>query len=174
MTVKDLRSWLGLYKTFIDCTPNLTNLLDIFDQFVGSRDSKDDITWTDDFVAAFRKAQDQISHMKDLYLPTENDQLIIMCDGTRNPPAVGMVLQAKLPNGDIKIVKYYSVKLKPHMIKWYPCELEAVALGSSIEAFYEFIKQSKNPVIICPDSKPVVENGKRQFQLIAKNTDFLE
>ena len=177
LTVKDLRSWLGLYKTFIDCTPNLTNLLDKFDQFVGSRDSKDDITWTDDFIAAFRKAQEQISQMKDLYLPTENDQLIIMCDGARNPPAVGMVLQARLPNGDIKIVKYYSVKLKPHMIKWYPCELEAVALGSSIEAFYEFIKQSKNPVIICPDSKPVVDAAKKMekghFSLSPRIQTFL-
>jgi hypothetical protein len=176
-TVKDLRSWLGLYKTFIDCTPNLTNLLDKFDQFVGSRDSKDDITWTDDFIAAFNKAQEQISNMKDLYLPTEHDQLIIMCDGARNPPAVGMVLQAKLPNGDIRIVKYYSVKLKPHMIKWYPCELEAVALGSSIEAFYEFIKQSRKPVIICPDSKPVVDAAKKMekgnFSLSPRIQTFL-
>ena len=100
-----------------------------------------------------------------------------MCDGARNPPAVGMVLQAKLPNGDIKIVKYYSVKLKPHMIKWYPCELEAVALGSSIEAFYEFIKQSKNPVIICPDSKPVVDAAKKMekgnFSLSPRIQTFL-
>ena len=176
-TVKDLRSWLGLYKTFIDCTPNLTNLLDKFDQFVGSRDSKDEITWTDDFITAFKRAQEQISKMKDLYLPTEHDQLIIICDGARNPPAVGMVLQAKLPTGEIRIVKYYSVKLKPHMIKWYPCELEAVALGSSIEAFYEFIKQSRNPVIICPDSKPVVDAAKKMekgnFSLSPRIQTFL-
>ena len=176
-TVKDIRSWLGLYKTFIDCTPNLTMLLDKFDQFVGSRDSKDSVTWTEDFIQSFKHAQEHIKNMKDLYLPTKHDQLIIMCDGARTPPAVGMVLQAKTPNGDIKIVKYYSVKLKPHMVKWYPCELEAVALGSSIEAFYEFIKQSIKPIIICPDSKPVVDAAKKiekgQFSLSPRIQTFL-
>ena len=176
-TVKDIRSWLGLYKTFIDCTPNLTMLLDKFDQFVGSRDSKDSITWTEDFIKSFKHAQEHIKNMKDLYLPTKNDQLIIMCDGARTPPAVGMVLQAKTTNGEIKIVKYYSVKLKPHMVKWYPCELEAVALGASIEAFYEFIKQSSKPIIICPDSKPVVDAAKKiekgQFSLSPRIQTFL-
>jgi hypothetical protein len=176
-TVKDIRSWMGLYKTFIDCTPNLTVYLDKFDQFVGSRDSKDPVIWTDDFVSAFKKAQEQITYMKDLYLPTKHDQLIIMCDGARTPPAVGMVLQARTPSGETKIVKYYSVKLKSHMVKWYPCELEAVALGASIEAFYEFIKQSTKPVIICPDSKPVVDAAKKiekgHFSLSPRIQTFL-
>ena len=176
-TVKDIRSWIGLYKTFIDCTPNLTVHLDKFDQFVGSRDSKDSISWTDDFITSFKHAQNQINHMKDLYLPTKNDQLIIMCDGARTPPAIGMVLQAKTCTGEIKIVKYYSVKLKPHMVKWYPCELEAVALGASIEAFYEFIKQSVKPIIICPDSKPVVDAAKKiakgHFSLSPRIQTFL-
>ncbi len=176
-TVKDVRSWLGLYKTFIDCTPNLTVHLDKFDQFVGSRDSKDIITWTEEYIKSFKHAQNQISQMKDLYLPTKNDQLIIMCDGARTPPAIGMVLQAKTDSGEIKIVKYYSVKLKPHMIKWYPCELEAVALGASIEAFYEFIKQSVKPIIICPDSKPVVDAAKKiekgHFSLSPRIQTFL-
>ena len=176
-SVKDIRSWIGLYKTFIDCTPNLTIHLDKFDQFVGSRDSKDEIKWTEDYIKAFKHAQDQISHMKDLYLPNRHDQLIIMCDGARTPPAVGMVLQARTPKGEIKVVKYYSVKLKPHMVKWYPCELEAVALGTSIEAFYEFIKQSDKPVIICPDSKPVVDAAKKiekgNFSLSPRIQTFL-
>ena len=176
-TVKDIRSWIGLYKTFIDCTPNLTIYLDKFDQFVGSRDSKDEIKWTEDYIKAFKHAQEQISNMKDLYLPNKHDQLIIMCDGARTPPAVGMVLQAKTPQGDVKVVKYYSVKLKPHMVKWYPCELEAVALGASIEAFYEFIKQSEKPVIICPDSKPVVDAARKiekgNFSLSPRIQTFL-
>ena len=177
VTVKDVRSWIGLYKTFIDCTPNLTVHLDKFDQFVGSRESKDEITWTEEYIQAFKHAQDQISQMKDLYLPNKDDQLIIMCDGARTPPAVGMVLQAKNSKGEIKIVKFYSVKLKPHMVKWYPCELEAVALGASIEAFYEYIKQSHKPIIICPDSKPVVDAARKiekgHFSLSPRIQTFL-
>ena len=115
--------------------------------------------------------------MKDLYLPRSNDQLIITCDGARTPPAVGMVLQAKCEDGQTRIVRYYSVKLKPHMIKWNPCEIEACALGTSIETFYDYIKQSTLPVIICPDSKAVVDAAKKiskgHFSLSPKIQTFL-
>ena len=98
-TIKDLRSYIGLYKTFIDCTPNLTNFLDKFDQLVGGKQSNDPITWTPDLIADFNKAQEHTKNMADLYLPKPDDQLIITCDGARTPPAVGMVLQAKCKNG---------------------------------------------------------------------------
>ena len=176
-TVKDLRSYLGLYKTFIDCTPNLTNYLDCFDQLVGSKQSNDDITWTPDLIQAFNRAKEHMKNMTDLYLPRPDDELIITCDGARTPPAVGMILQAKCTDGKIRIVKYFSVKLKPHMIKWNPCEIEACALGTAIESFYDYIKQSNNPVIICPDSKAVVDAAKKLakglFSLSPKIQTFL-
>ena len=91
-TIKDLRSWLGLYKTFIDCTPGLTALLDPFDAIVGGKDSKDKITWTPQLQQQFNQAQSKIPTMTNLYLPRPDDQLIVTCDGARTPPAVGMVL----------------------------------------------------------------------------------
>ena len=166
-----------MYKTFIDCTPNLTRLLDPFDTIIGGKDSKDSVTWTPQLHSHFTAAQNQISKMTNIYLPQPDDQLIITCDGARTPPAVGMVLQAKTQAGDTKIVKYYSVKLKNHHVKWFPCELEAAALGTAVEAFYEFIKQSNKPVIICPDSKSVVDAAKKiakgQFSLSPRIQTFL-
>lgn len=176
-TIKDLRSWLGLYKTFIDCTPHLTSILDPFDAITGNKQSNDPITWTPLLSQQFHSAQEHIKTMKDLYLPTPDDQLIITCDGARTPPAVGMVLQAKTPDGQIKIVKFYSVKLKKHTIKWFPCEIEAAALGTAVEAFYEYIKNSKLPVLICPDSKAVVDAAikiaKGHFSLSPRIQTFL-
>ena len=176
-TVKDLRSYLGLYKTFIDCTPNLTSILDPLDQLTGSKESSDTITWTPQLITAFNTAREQTKSMIDLYLPRPDDQLIITCDGARSAPAVGMVLKAKTPSGTTRTVKYMSVKLKPHMIKWIPCEIEACALGTSIESFYDFIKQSNLPVIICPDSKAVVDAAKKlekgSFSLSPRIQTFL-
>ena len=68
-----------------------------------------------------------------------------------------MILQARTPSGQVKTVRFYSVKLKPHVMKWSPCEIEASAVGTAIEAFYDYIKQSNKPVIICPDSKAVID-----------------
>ena len=176
-TIKDLRSYLGLYKTFIDCTPNLTSTLDPLDQLTGSKESSDAITWTPQLITAFNIARDKTRSMIDLYLPRPDDQLIITCDGARSTPAVGMVLKAKTPAGIVKTVRYMSVKLKPHMIRWIPCEIEACALGTSIESFYDFIKQSNLPVIICPDSKAVVDAAKKlekgNFSLSPRIQTFL-
>ena len=156
-TIKDLQSWIGLYKTFLDCTPNLTSILDPFDTITGGEDSKDAVTWTPELTKRFHKAQLHIDNMTNIYLPQAEDQLIITCDRARTPPAVGMILQARTPSGQIKTVRFYSVKLKPHVTKWFPCEIEASAVGTAIEAFYDYIKQSNKPVIICPDSKTVID-----------------
>ena len=54
--------------------------------------------------------------------------------------------------------------------------MEATALGKAIEAFYEFIKQSTKLVIICPDSKAVVDAAKKlskgQFSLSPRIQTF--
>jgi len=176
-TIKDLRSWIGLYKTFLDCTPNLTSILDPFDTITGGKDSKDAVTWTPELTKRFHKAQLHIDSMTNIYLPQAEDQLIITCDGARTPPAVGMILQARTPSGQIKTVRFYSVKLKPHVTKWFPCEIEASAVGTAIEAFYDYIKQSNKPVIICPDSKTVIDAAnkiaKGHFSLSPRIQTFL-
>ena len=159
-TVKDVRSWVGLYKTFLYHTPNLTKIMDPFDKITGDKDSNDNITWTTELQQSFQIAKDHITNIKEVYLPHPEDQLIITTDGARNPPGVGFVLQARDQHNNIRTVRYYSVKLKPHHIKWSPCEIESVAFGTAIEAFYEIIKEAKKPVIICPDSKPVCDATK--------------
>ena len=176
-TVRDVRSWVGLYKTFIYHTPNLTKIMDPFDKLVGDKDSKDVIVWNDDLRKQLQEAKDHVEKISDVYLPHPDNQLIILTDGARTPPGVGFVLQAKDDKGKIRTVRYYSVKLKAHHLKWSPCEIEAVAFGTAIEAFYDIIKESSKPVIICPDSKPVCDATKMlqqgKFSLSPRIQTFL-
>ena len=175
--VKDLRSWVGLYKTFLDCTPDLANLMDPFDQVTASKDSADPVTWTPTLIQAFVKAKQQIGSMVNLYLPSPEDQLIITTDAARSPPGLGTVLKAKDRTGVLRTVRHYSVKLKSHMQKWQPCEIEAAAIGTAIEAFKDFIRETLQPVLICSDSKPVVDAAHKilqgKFSLSPKIQTFL-
>ena len=176
-TVRDVRSWVGLYKTFIYHTPNLTKIMDPFDKLVGDKESKDSIVWNDDLRKSLQEAKDHVEKISDVYLPHPDNQLIILTDGARTPPGVGFVLQAKDNLGAVRTVRYYSVKLKAHHLKWSPCEIEAVAFGTAIEAFYDIIKESSKPVIICPDSKPVCDATKMlqkgKFSLSPRIQTFL-
>ncbi len=115
--------------------------------------------------------------MTNIYLPQAEDQLIITCDGARTPPAVGVILQARTPSWQIKSVRFYLVKLNSHVTKWFPCKKEAFAVGTAIEPFYDNIKISKKPVIICPDSKTVIDAAnkiaKGHFSLSPRIQTFL-
>ena len=154
--VKDLRSFLGLYKTLLPACPNLTITLDALDQACADRQSNEDIIWSRDLIQAFKLAKDEIDNLQTLYLPKSSDQLMIEVDAAKIKPGIGHVLYAFKENKKLP-VSFHSVKLSPHHAKWNSCELEALAFATAIQAEYETIKESDKPIIIAPDSKPVAD-----------------
>ena len=56
-----------------------------------------------------------------------------------------------------KVVRLHSAKLDERCSRWHPCELEALAFATGIEKEHDIIRESKHPLIIMPDSKPVHE-----------------
>ena len=155
-TVKDMRSWLGLYKTLLPASPRLTLLLHPFDLEVADRDSKDDITWTRDLAHHFTVATEAVNELQTLYLPHPEDQLLIEVDAAKVNPGLGHTVYAIKDNKKIPVA-FHSVKLSPHHSKWMACELEALAFSTAIQAEYNIIKEAKKPVILSPDSKPVAD-----------------
>ena len=154
--VRDLRSWLGLYKTMMPAAPSLTIILDPFDQIVAGKDSKEDIQWDESLKISFNKAKEAIESMQTLYLPSPNDQLLLVVDAAKSKPGIGHVLYAVKENSKLP-VSFHSNKLSEHHSKWNSCELEALAFATAITAEYHVLKESKKPIIICPDSKAVAD-----------------
>jgi len=176
ITIKDMRSWIGLYKTLLIATPNLATIMDPFDQETASKDSKDKVQWTTDLATAFRDAKNHIDSIKELYLPSPDDQLLLVPDGSQKTPGIGHILYA-LVNGHRKPVRYHSVKLPDNCKKWSPCEVEALAFATGIQSEIDIIKESKHPLIIAPDSNPVkdavnlIKKGK--FSASARMNSFI-
>jgi hypothetical protein len=176
VTVKDMRSWMGLYKTLLIATPHLATILDPFDTATANRDSKEKIDWTPQIAQAFATAKDHIKNIKELYLPTPNDQLLIVPDGSQKTPGIGHVLYA-LVDGTRKPVRYHSVKLPDNCKKWSPCEIEALAFATGIQSEMDLIKESTKPLLIAPDSSPVkdavglIKRGK--FSASARMNSFI-
>ena len=155
-TIKDLRSWLGLYKTMMNATPNLTLILDPFDKIVSDKASNDEVQWDESLKISFNKAKEAIDTMQTLYLPSPQDQLLLVVDAAKSPPGLGHTLYAvkdktKLP------VSFHSNKLSDTHAKWHSCELEALAFATAITAEYHILKESKKPIIVAPDSKAVAD-----------------
>ena len=154
--IKDLRSWIGLYKTMMPSAPNLTLMLDPFDQIVAGKDSKDEIEWDNSLKMSFNKAKEAIDNMQTLYLPSPDDQLLLVVDAAKTKPGIGHILYAIKNNSKLP-VSFHSNKLSDHHSKWHSCELEALAFATAITAEYNMLKESKKPIIIAPDSKAVAD-----------------
>ena len=155
-TVKDLRSYLGLFKTLLPSSPNLTLILNPFDQEVADRDSKELIEWNRTLQNHFKVATEAVEQLQTLYLPSPDDQLLIEVDAAKTPPGIGHTVYA-IKEGKKLPVSFHSVKLDENHSKWMACELEALAFATAINAEMNTIKECKNPVIISPDSKPVAD-----------------
>lgn len=153
-TIKDMRSWLGLYKTLLPASKNLTLLLNPFDLEVADKESKEEFQWNRELSEHFKKAIEAVDDLQTLYLPHPQDTLLIEVDAAKNPPGLGHVVYAIKGNKKMPVA-FHSTKLDQNLAKWNACELEALAFANAINSEYDLLKEAKNPVIISPDSKPV-------------------
>ena len=181
-TIQDMRSWVGLFKTLHIVTPNISHILAPFEEAVAGKDSKDKFTWNFELEKKFREAKDSINLLATLYLPSPHDQLILETDAAQGggkqdlPAGIGHILFA-VKDGKKLAVRYHSSKLPDKCKKWSPCEIEALALAAGVNREYDIIRESKHPLIVQPDSKPVHEAikliNKGKFSSSARISSFL-
>ena len=106
-----MRSWLGLYKTLHIATPKITAILDPFETAVAGKESKDAFEWTHELSQQFRIAKNHVKNMKELYLPSPQDQLMMVPDGSKMTPGIGHILFA-IKDGNKLPVRFHNFKLK--------------------------------------------------------------
>ena len=153
-TVKDMRSFIGLYKTLHIATPNMTRFITPLQDTVQGLQSRDKYEWSHAASQRFREAKTHVTTNHTLYLPHPSDQLVIKPDGASNKPGIGHTLFA-VKDKSLVHVRYHSAKLSDQCKKWSPCEVEAMSVAVAIESEYPLLRESLHPIMILPDSKPV-------------------
>ena len=157
-TISDVRSWTGIYKTFLIAMPGLAQTMDPFDRLTaGVKDGKIEVVWTPELIQHFQEATKKINDsVQFLALPQKHEQLIIMPDATVKNPAIGFTLNV-IRDGKLLPVIFYSFKLQESQKNWWPCEQEALAVATSLKKSSHYVLNSSKPTLILTDSKPVVE-----------------
>ena len=125
ITYKHVNSWKGLYKVLIGHLPALSAVLSPFDAATAGKDSREKFQWTPALTAAFNTAMSHLEKINETFLPKPDEQLILLPDAMSNSPSVGWVLYVKR-NEKMLPVRYCTAKLKDYMVKWFPCEQEAM------------------------------------------------
>ena len=60
-------------------------------------------------------------------------------------------------NNVIHLGGFFSAKLKAHHTKWYPCEIEALSIATSVRHFGPYLRQSHHRTQMLTDNKPCVQ-----------------
>ena len=58
-------------------------------------------------------------------------------------------------------VRFHSLRLKAQCHNWQPCEIEGLSVATTINSEYNLLRESKHPVLILADSKPVSDAIKK-------------
>ena len=123
-TVKDLRSFLGSYRTFFRCKKNISFILGDLEKLVSNNPSSQKIPWTPDLVEKFNTSKLEAKSLDKVYLPNPKDQLVLTSDYSKQ--GISATLWAKLENG-FHVVARMSARLSPTQENLCPCEGEALA-----------------------------------------------
>ena len=170
LTVKQLRSYLGGYRTFYRCKENMAEILKDMEELQAGKKSSDKLEWTEHLRRKFEDSKLALQHLDELYLPHPDDQLAITSDWSEKgisatlwamceeePPKVVARFSARLQKSFENILKAES--LKDVKSKTFPCdgEMSAVFVAVKSPTFSTHIRASNKRTVSLVDSKPVVE-----------------
>ena len=174
-TVKGLRSWIGTFRHLKPCLPQHATLLHDLEAVTAGQESNAHIQWSDNLLQSFSRAQSALQGLKSITVPQPEDKLIITNDGavTKGIGAVLYILRGE----KMLLGGFFSAKLKPHQMKWLPCEVEALAISSSIQHWAPYIVENNNTTQILTDSRPCIQAFAKlcrgEYSYSARVTTFL-
>ena len=161
VTVKQVNSWKGLYKTLIRHLPHLASKMAPFDAACAAKPSTDKFDWSSPgILAAFNEATKHLDQVMETYLPHPEEQLALKPDTSDINLCTGWVLYTKREGEKgpaLLPVQYASAKLCQYMSTWTPCEQEGVGVVLAIDQVRHWINESTKPTLVLPDNMPVVD-----------------
>ena len=160
-TAKQLRSFIGSYRTFQKCQEGTAFILKDLEEFLAnhSNSANKHLNWTDTLIQKFEEAKKKIKQLDKLYLPKPNDQLVLTSDWSK--AGVSATLWAVVDN-KFKTVARMSTRTNKNMENMMPCEGEtsAVYIAAKCPIFNLPIKASNQRTVCLVDNKTTCQAAK--------------
>lgn len=177
-TVTGMRSFVGTFKVLSRVILGTASILDPLEaSTINLKDGKCLINWTDELIAAFRKAQLHLRENKIIQLPRVDDKLWIVTDGATVLQGLGATMYTTQGDSKLALAGFFSAKLRPLQKGWLPCKVEALAIAAAIKHFAPFLIQARLPATVLTDSKPCIQAIHRlcrgEFSASPRITTFL-
>ena len=157
-TVKALRSFIGAYKVVSRVLEHCSQYISPLESLSSGKQSADSVNWSPDFLTIFKKSQEHLKNCRPISLPSPNDKLWLTTDACSSNLGIGSTLTAGNPDGsNQRLASFFSAKLKKGHQHWLPCEIECLAIATSINHFRPLILESDHKTSVLTDSKPAVQ-----------------
>ena len=156
LTVKDLRSFLGTYRTFYRCKEGISFILSDLEELVSGKPSSQKVEWTEVLEKKFENAKTEAKKLDKIYLPKPTDQLVLTSDYSKK--GICATLWA-IVDGEFLVVARMSTKLDKAQENLLPCEGEAAAqfVAGKCPFINTYILASQLKTISLLDNKPTVQ-----------------
>lgn len=138
----------------------MSRVLAPLEEEVAGKNSNDLIFWTNSLTNRFKEAKRHIRHTHTIYLPHPSDQLVIKTDAASLIPGIGHTIYA-IKDEKLIPVRFHSSRLKDQCLRWQLCEIEGLSVATAIIAEYNLLRESKHPILVLADSKPVADAIKK-------------
>ena len=156
--------------------PRFAELLDPLDEATAGKESLERLVWSDELLMSFKSAQHALENHKTITIPQPRDALWIVTDGSVKNRGIAATLYTHR-NSKLLLAGFFSAKLRKHQVTWLPCEIEALAIASSIKHFAPYIIQSSYITEVLMDSRPCVQAYEKlrrgEFSASSRVTTFL-
>ena len=110
VTVKNMRSYIGLYKVFFKSHRQQASVLADLNESVSAKDTKDKIVWTSELKDSFEDSKKQIENIEPRTIPTASDLLVISKDAALGSNSIRMILWA-VRNNEWLLDDCYSFRI---------------------------------------------------------------
>ena len=167
-TVKQLRGFIGAYRQLSDTIPNYATHIGNLEKYVGGKQSKEHIAWSQSLLSEFENAKKSLLNIKSITIPVQSDTLHIYTDFSQLSNAIGshLFIQRSKDDDKSKFLNggYFSVRLDDCKTRWTPCEKECLGIKLAIHHFLPLIQNSSNRTIIHTDNLICVQAWNRLKQ----------
>ena len=160
-TAKQLRSYIGSFRTFQKCREDTAFILKDLELFLAENSSVPTavLPWTEPLIKQFEESKVKIKTLDKLYLPKQDDQLVLTSDWCKD--GISATLWAVVDE-KFHVVARMSSRVGRPNDAIMPCDGEATAvfIAAKCSTFSIPIKASSLKTIALVDNKTVVQASK--------------
>ena len=112
---------------------NCSQYLSPLESLTAGKSSAEHVEWSENSITSFKESQSHLKNCSPVRLPSPSDKLWLITDAcSANTGIAATLLTSDIKGSQPSLSSFSSAKLKLGHKKWLPCDIECLAIATSI------------------------------------------